>query len=154
MDSPTIVFLTPAHTAPLAPAAIYLTLVHALDQLDDGREITDFNIVGAVSVDVQSGLESLLTMVQFQRIDGIITFGKTCASLGLPDMTMLEPTTVHLRHQVDSIRCVRLPSPISRWWADEDSPHRAGAAVKSLLVPPPTTISAPAHLVWASPEFN
>ena len=154
MDSPTIVFLAPVHTVPIAPAAIYLTLTHALDQLDDGREITDLNVVGAISVDAQSGLESLLTLVQSQRIDGIIAFGKACASLGLPDMGMLESTTVHLRQQVDPIRCVRLPSPISRWWADEDAPRHAGAAIKSLLIPPPTTISAPAHLAWPSPEFN
>lgn len=146
--------LAPAHAVFNAPPCVFMTLTHALAQLDDGRTIEDVNTVMALTRDVQDGWNGVRAISSYQRLDAIMAFGKTSALVGLPDIEVFAPTTINIRSQVAPVRFVRLPSPINPWWVEDEAPRIAGEAAKPLLMPALPTIHAGGHLAWDAAEFN
>lgn len=129
-----LIALTPQHTAPHAPHVIYQVVTMALESIGDGRDISDLNMVLGVSGDVAQGEAVVRHIMGYTPLDGIVCFGATYKSVGLPDdSALLVPIDVRFHRQLRPVKVVRLPAIYSGEWQHTSTVFKAAEAVKALL---------------------
>jgi hypothetical protein len=144
-----IIFICSLRDAMLVPPLLYELLTVAAGDSD----LEALEVTGVMSSDADQGFRGIQAMASYVHIDSIICFGKTSASLGMPDLPPLITEYVRLPDRLSLTNIVRLPSPHDEWWLPPDNSSSAVEAIKPMFVRAPITAPSP-HIAWPSNVWN
>lgn len=130
-----IMALTPHHTVDAAPMLLHTVISLALESLDDGRNVTDINMVLGVSTTADDGRNAVRYVLSYQPLNAILCFGATAQSFGLATnvTAVRKPIAVQFRSQLLPVTVVCLPAALSDVWRSTETMFAAAAAIKPLL---------------------
>lgn len=124
----------------------------AIDEAGLNKE--DVSVAGVLTSDVDHGRDSVKAFSSEHDISGIIAFGKTTASVDLPDMPDMETARCMVEGQVLPVNVLRLPSLLSSWWHDPHNSLEAIHEIAGFISLGQGEADEPPVLAWGTNRWN